>query len=242
MEEKILALSTFFLPHPSTTMSSKVTKKTTANKNSDLFIKKGAAAKKEVPKKTATKKKRVVSSSDESSSESESSEDEPKKSKKNVAKKSKKKAVSSSDESSSEDSEDDEIVVETISKKETTPADDIAKLNDGLLAIAAQFAESNANQTKILDILATFFTKMEVRNVDKEVDDDLFATIDDVIARGETIVIGKGDDATVHHFESVNHLRQDSGQLATKTNFTKVIDILQDEEEGETVDISVGLV
>lgn len=227
MEEKLLALSTFFLPHASITMSSKSVKKSTTAKNSDLFIKKGATVKKETPKKVAAKKKHAVSSSE--SSESSSEDEPPKKSKK----KSKKKVVSSSDESSSEDSEDDEIIVETISKKEVvTPSDDIAKLNDGLLAIAAQFAASNANQTKIIEMLANLFTKMEVRSSEKELEDDLLATMDDVVARGETILIGnKGDDVVVHHFESINHLRQDSGQLAVQANFAKAIDNLQDDEE-----------
>ncbi|KAG0201752.1 hypothetical protein BGX28_005527 [Mortierella sp. GBA30] len=252
MEDQVSILSTFFLTNDTinnintNTMSSKSTKKSIASKSNDLFSKKGAATKKDALKKAATKKKQPMISSDESSSEQSSSEDEPpkKSSKKKVAeKKSKKKPVTSSDESSSDEESEDEIVVETVSKKEVAPVDDIAKLNDGLLAIAAQFAASNANQTKILEILATLFAKMEVRNAEKEIDDDLFATIDDVVTRGETIVIGnKGDDAVIHHFESVGHLRQDSGQLATKTNFSKIIDALQDDvEEEERVDNSVDL-
>lgn len=234
MEEKIAALSTFFLPHPNVTMSSKSTKKSNPVKNADLFVKKIAAAKKETPKKTVTKKKRAVTSSEESSSESSSEDEPPKKSKKKVKSK---KVVSSSSESSSEDSSEDEIVVETIPKKETiSNYSDISKLNDGLLAIAAQFAEANANQTKILELLAGLFTKMEVRNAEKETDDDLLATIDDVVTRGESIVIGNnGDDAVVHHFESIGHLRQDSGRLADKSNFTKAIDNLRDDDE---VDVS----
>jgi len=233
MEEKIAALSTFFLPHPNVTMSSKSTKKSNPVKNADLFVKKIAAAKKETPKKTATKKKRAVTSSEESSSESSSEDEPPKKSKKKV----KSKKVVSSSESSSEDSSEDEIVVETIPKKETiSNHSDISKLNDGLLAIAAQFAEANANQTKILELLAGLFTKMEVRNAEKETDDDLLATIDDVVTRGESIVIGNnGDDVVVHHFESIGHLRQDSGRLANKSNFTKAIDNRDDDE----VDVSV---
>ncbi|KAG0094117.1 hypothetical protein BGZ92_007642 [Podila epicladia] len=223
-------------------MSSKSAKKPTVGKNADLFVKKSAAAKKEAPKKTAAKKKRAVSSSDESSSEESSSEDEPpKKSKKKVAgKKSKKVVSSSSSESSSEESSEDEIVVENIPKKEIIATQsDISKLNEGLLAIAAQFAEANANQTKILELLAGLFAKMEVRDAGKEADDDLLATIDDVVARGESIIIGnKGDDVVVHHFESVGHLREDSGQLADKANFAKVIENLQDEEE---LDVSAGV-
>jgi len=258
MEEKILALSTFFLPHRN--MSSKSAKKSTVTKNTSLFTK--SVPKKEAPKKAVTKKH--ASSSDESSglssddeppkkskraekpkkhvSSSESSsesEDEPPKKSKKKAKSKKKKVVSSSEESSSE--EDDEIVLETIPAKESVvaPADYIVKLNDGLLAIAAQFAESNANQTKILELLAGLFAKMETHNAEKEADDDLLTTIEDAVARGETIVIGsKEEDAVVHHFGSVGHLRQDSGQLATQTNFTKVISNLQEDEE---VDISVGL-
>ena len=239
MEEKIAALSTFFLPHPNVIMSSKSTKKSNPLKNADLFVKKIAATKKETPKKTATKKKHVVTSSEESSSEESSSEDEPpKKSKKKV----KSKRPVSSSESSSEESSEDEIVVETIPKKETIGghSDDISKLNEGLLAIAAQFAEANANQTKILELLAGLFTKMEVRSAEKETNDDLLATIDDVVLRGESIVIGNnGDDAVIHHFESIGHLRQDSGRLANKSNFTKVIDNLRDDDD--EVDISVGL-
>ncbi len=200
---------------------------------------KKSTTKKAAPKKTAAKKKRAVSSSDESSSEESSSEDEPpKKSKKKVAGKKSKKVVSSS-ESSSEESSEDEIVVENIPKKEIIATQsDISKLNEGLLAIAAQFAEANANQTKILELLAGLFAKMEVRDAEKEADDDLLATIDDVVARGEAIVIGnKGDDVVVHHFESIGHLRQDSGQLADKANFAKVIENLQDDE----VDNSAGL-
>jgi hypothetical protein len=257
MEEKILALSTFFLPHRN--MSSKSAKKSTVSKNTSLFTK--SVPKKEAPKKAVTKKH--ASSSDESSglssddeppkkskraekpkkhvSSSESSsesEDEPPKKSKKKAKSKKKKVVSSSEESSEED---DEIVLETIPAKESVvaPADYIVKLNDGLLAIAAQFAESNANQTKILELLAGLFAKMETHNAEKEADDDLLTTIEDAVARGETIVIGsKEEDAVVHHFGSVGHLRQDSGQLATQTNFTKVISNLQEDEE---VDISVGL-
>lgn len=231
-EEKILALSTFFLPHPNITMSSKSTKKPTAGKNADLFGKKSAVAKKEAPKKTAAKKKRAVSSSDESSEESSSEDEPPKKSKKKVAGKKPKKVVSSSSESSSEESSEDEIVVENIPKKEIIATQsDISKLNEGLLAIAAQFAEANANQTKILELLAGLFAKMEVRDAEKEADDDLLATIDDVVARGESIVIGnKGDDVVVHHFESIGHLREDSGQLADKANFAKVIENLQDDD------------
>lgn len=257
MEEKIFALSTFFLPHRN--MSSKSAKKSTATKSTNLFAK--SVPKKEAPKKAAAKKH--VSSSDESSesssedeppkkskkpskkpvssseSSSESEDEPPKKSKKKAEKSKKKKVVSSSEESSSED---DEIVLETIPAKEpvVTPADYIVKLNDGLLAIAAQLAESNANQTKILELLAGLFTKMEVHNAEKEADDDLLATIEDVVARGETIVIGsKEEDAVVHHFGSVGHLRQDSGQLAAQTNFAKVIDNLIDDEE-EEAEISVG--
>jgi hypothetical protein len=258
MEEKILALSTFFLPHRN--MSSKSAKKSTATKNTSLFTK--SVPKKEAPKKAVIKKH--TSSSDDSSSESSSedeppkkskraekpkkyvsssessseSEDEPpKKSKKSKAK-SKKKKVVSSEESSSED---DEIALETIPAKESVvaSADYIVKLNDGLLAIAAQLAESNANQTKVLELLAGLFAKMETRDAEKEADDDLFTTIEDAVARGETIVIGsKEEDAVVHHFGSVGHLRQDSGQLATQANFAKVISNLQEDEE---VDISVGL-
>lgn len=250
MEEKIFALSTFFLPHRN--MSSKSVKKSTATKGTSLFAK--GVPKKETPKKAATKKH--VSSSDDSSSESSSddeppkkskkpskkpvsssessSDDEPpKKSKKKAEKSKKKKVVSSSEESSSED---DEIVLETIPTKEpvVTSADYVVKLNDGLLAIAAQLAESNANQTKILELLAGLFTKMEVHNAEKEADDDLLATIEDVVARGETIVIGsKEEDAVVHHFGSVGHLREDSGQLAAQTNFAKVIDNLLDEEKAD---------
>jgi hypothetical protein len=255
MEEKILALSTFFLPHRN--MSSKSAKKSTVTKNTSLFTK--SVPKKEASKKAVTKKH--ASSSDESSglssddeppkkskraekpkkhvSSSESSsesEDEPPKKSKKKAKSKKKKVVSSSEESSEED---DEIVLETIPAKESVvaPADYIVKLNDGLLAIAAQFAESNANQTKILELLAGLFAKMETHNAEKEADDDLLTTIEDAVARGETIVIGsKEEDAVVHHFGSVGHLRQDSGQLATQTNFTKVISNLQEDEE---VDISV---
>lgn len=256
MEEKILALSTFFLPHRN--MSSKSAKKSTAAKGTNLFTK--SVPKKEAPKKAVTKKH--VSSSDDSSSESsddeppkkskkpskkpvsssesssESEDEPPKKSKKKAEKSKKKKVVSSSEGSSSED---DEIVLETIPTKEpvVTSADYAAKLNDGLLAIAAQLAESNANQTKILELLAGLFTKMEVHNAEKEADDDLLATIEDVVARGETIVIGsKEEDAVVHHFGSVGHLREDSGQLAAQTNFAKVIDNLLDEEEA---DVSAGL-
>jgi hypothetical protein len=255
MEEKILALSTFFLPHRN--MSSKSAKKSTVTKNTSLFTK--SVPKKEASKKAVTKKH--ASSSDESSglssddeppkkskraekpkkhvSSSESSsesEDEPPKKSKKKAKSKKKKVVSSSEDSSEED---DEIVLETIPAKESVvaPADYIVKLNDGLLAIAAQFAESNANQTKILELLAGLFAKMETHNAEKEADDDLLTTIEDAVARGETIVIGsKEEDAVVHHFGSVGHLRQDSGQLATQTNFTKVISNLQEDEE---VDISV---
>ncbi|KAF9396169.1 hypothetical protein CPC16_004560 [Podila verticillata] len=239
-------------------MSSKSAKKSTATKSTNLFAK--SVPKKEAPKKAAAKKH--VSSSDESSesssedeppkkskkpskkpvssseSSSESEDEPPKKSKKKAEKSKKKKVVSSSEESSSED----EIVLETIPAKEpvVTPADYIVKLNDGLLAIAAQLAESNANQTKILELLAGLFTKMEVHNAEKEADDDLLATIEDVVARGETIVIGsKEEDAVVHHFGSVGHLRQDSGQLAAQTNFAKVIDNLIDDEE-EEAEISVG--
>ena len=259
MEEKILALSTFFLPHRN--MSSKSVKKSTATKNTSLFTK--SVPKKEAPKKAVTKKQ--ASSSDESSelssddeppkkskraekpkkhvssseSSSESEDEPPKKSKKSKAKSKKKKVVSSSEESSSED---DEIALETIPAKESVvaPADYIVKLNDGLLAIAAQLAESNANQTKVLELLAGLFAKMEAHNAGKEADDDLLTTIEDAVARGETIVIGsKEEDAVVHHFGSVGHLRQDSGQLATQANFAKVISNLQEDEE--EVDISVGL-
>lgn len=230
VEDRTIALSTFFRTNDIITdikdiaMSSKSTKKSTA-KPTNLYAK-PIVTKKDTPKKSAMKKKVVTSSSEEDSSsdDSSSSEDEPpKKSKKKVAK-NKKKVVTSSEESSSED---EEIIVEKISEHVAVP-DGLAKLGEGLVAIAEQIAVSNAANTKILDVLLEVLKKMEVREQKVGVDDDLLEVIDDVVARGEAITIGN-EDSVIHRFESVGHLRADSGKLAVQSNFTKVINVLSDE-------------
>jgi hypothetical protein len=214
IEEKILALSTFFLD--TAIMSSKVTKKL-ATKSTNVLSKK-APVKKDVVKKS----KKVVSSSDDSSdSSSESSEDEPpKKIKKKDVKKSKKKVVLSSEDSSSED---EEIVVEAI--KELPPAPDgLLKIGEGLLAIAQQLAASNERQTKLIDLLTNVMAKLDARDHKNEVVSDLLETIDDAVVRGEVIVIGNGE-STPHHFENIGHLRKESGKLASQSNFVKELSI-----------------
>ena len=236
VEEKITALSTFFLSKDISTginavvMSSKGAKKPTT-KSTNLYSK--PAVKKDVPKKAVSKKKHVVTSSDDSSSSSDSSEDEPpkKSKKKNVGKK--KHVVTSSDESSSSEEDDDEIVVEKILKHDV-PADGLTKLGEGLVAIAEQLAASNAANSKILDVLLEVLKKMEVRDRKNESDDDLIAAIDGVVARGEIVTIGNvTDNATVHHFGSVGHLRADSGKLAMQSHFAKLVDVLDDEHDEE---------
>jgi hypothetical protein len=232
MEEKITALSTFFR---TTAMSSKATKKSTANiKTANLFVKKGTT---KAPEKKS--KKKVVSSSEsESSSEESSSEEEPpKKSKKKVEKKKGRKIVSSS-ESSSED--EDEIVVEQVPKKESiaVPLDGIAKLGEGLIAIATQFAESNALNARIMEKLIDVFAKMEAREQKEEAGDNLLAVVEDVVKRGGSITIGSGPGANAsYHFKSVEHLRGSMGTLATQEDFSKVIDELQDDEVVEDDDL-----
>lgn len=229
MEEKITALSTFFR---TTAMSSKANKKSAATiKTADLFVKRGTT---KAPEKKSKKKVVVSSSESESSSEESSSEEEaPKKSKKKVEKKVEKKKgkkVVSSSESSSED--EDEIVVEQVAKKESVavPLDGIAKLGEGLIAIASQFAESNALNARIMEKLIDVFAKMEARE-EKEVGDDLLTVVEDVVKRGGSITIGSGMGADAsYHFESVEHLRGSMGTLATQEDFSKVVDVLQDEE------------
>ncbi|KAG9063149.1 hypothetical protein KI688_004749 [Linnemannia hyalina] len=185
-------------------------------------------------KVTPARKKRVESSSEEESSSESSSEDEtPKKSrkkKKASAKKSKKDASSSEESSSS----DDEDVVEI---KEIAPSNNVVNLADELIAIANQFAVSNANQTKILDMLGNIFAKMEVRERKNEVDGDILETIDRVVDRNGTITIGTGT-GQAHRFESIDNLRVEFGKLVDQSGFSKIVDDSQyerDNGENETL-------
>lgn len=233
VEKKILALSTFFLSNDTIadnnaiTMSSKTAKKSTT-KSVDLYAK-SAPAKKAAPKKVAAKKKVVASSSDDSSDDS--SEDEPpKKSKKSSAKTSKKKVASSSESSSEED--DEEIIVEKISKHEA-PTDGLVKLGEGLLAIAEQLSISNAANARLVATLTDVIARMAVHGQKNENESDLLAVIDDVVGRGETIAIGGENSDIVHRFESIGHLRVDSGKLAAQSNFIKEINALTDHDDHE---------
>jgi hypothetical protein len=238
LDKKISALSTFFYSNNSIndinaiSMSSKGAKKSTTK--SVGIQPKTTIPKKDVGKKTVTKKKHIDTSSDDSSDSDISSEDEPpKKTKKKVVEKKPKKkpVVSSSDESSSEE-DDEEIAVEKIPERDA-PVDNVAKLAEGLVAIAEQLAASNANNAKILELL---LESLKVRERKDEDDGDLLAVIDDVIARGETITIGS-ENGSVHRFESVGHLRADSGKLAIQADFAKEIDALRDEHYEEETEI-----
>ena len=243
MEEKIIALSAFFHTNDTITdiMSSRATKKSATTKPLDLFVKKGAVANKKVAEKKP--KKKAVSSSEESE---ESSEDEPpKKSKKKVVEKKPKKKVASSSEESEESSEDEIVIEETAPKKESVavPNDGIFKLGEGLVAIAEQLAVSNANNTKILDMLAEVLVRLEVHDHKDEVGSDLLATVDDVVKRGESIAIGtKTGMGATHYFTSVDHLKDNMGMFATQDNFTKSITSRDDEvEEDDAEEVTVGV-
>jgi hypothetical protein len=231
LDKKISALSTFFYSNNSIndinaiSMSSKGAKKSTTK--SVGIQPKTTIPKKDVGKKTVTKKKHIDTSSDDSSDSDISSEDEPpKKTKKKVVEKKPKKkpVVSSSDESSSEE-DDEEIAVEKIPERDA-PVDNVAKLAEGLVAIAEQLAASNANNAKILELL---LESLKVRERKDEDDGDL-------LARGETITIGS-ENGSVHRFESVGHLRADSGKLAIQADFAKEIDALRDEHYEEETEI-----
>jgi hypothetical protein len=229
--KEVAALIAFFYP----IMSPKLTTKTNT-KTSDIFAKKG------VNKVSPKKPKKPVTSSDDSSDSSE--EEPPRKSKKNVVKKEvpkkkSKKPITSSDESSEESSEsesDDEIIVEALQKKvsDVVPDNGLAKLGEGLVAIAEQLAVSNAANTKILEVLAEVLSKMEIRDNKRDVDDDIIAVIDDVVRSGKVITIGgTADDVADFHFETFAHLRRESGKFASQSNFKKTISDNEDELLGE---------
>lgn len=212
-EEKILALSTFFLVND----MSKSIKKAATNKMGSL-TKKPTLIKKDIAVK---KGKKPVSSSEESSESSDSSsEDEPpKKSKKAVVKKNKKKKpVSSSEESSSEEEEEVEVAKEA-------PQDGLFRIGEGLIAIAEQLAKSDERHTSLMELLTNVMAKLDARDQAKEVTDDLLEVIDDVVGRGDTIVIGNAESVEPYRFESVGHLRRESGRLASQSNFVKELSI-----------------
>lgn len=232
-DENVAALSTFFFSNlnmaPKSTSRSSTTKPPT-----NILVNVKASTKgrrsREVAPPSASESESDSDSDSESESESESEVEvvpvpEPPKKKKSKGKKPKepevveppkaktKKVVAAVSES---ESEDDAIPLEETPKKKVAPVDVVpvvgtndmlAKLGDGLWAIASQMAVANEANAKILSLLADIVTKMEERDETERVI-HLLKIAQEVANNGKTL----GDDV---------------GELATFENFTK------DEEEDE---------